>query len=287
MLDFLRRYQVPVGSAILLFLAGTLLSANANRAERVDPFARFVLEVVYPLQLGVTRMTAGVSHLWRGYVDLIAIRAEAEALRERVRTLEGELTRMAEVGAENLRLRRLLEIGPEVGDPLVAARVIGWDASSRDRTMTLDKGQRDGVVKGAAVLVPEGVVGHVFEASPSAARVLLISDHNSGVDALVERSRVRGIVQGRLNDCDLKYVKRGADVQAGDRLVTSGLDGIFPKGVLIGDVVQARTHKRGLFQTITVEPRVVFDRLEEVLVTTGSETEEPAADGPRDRAAWR
>jgi rod shape-determining protein MreC len=282
MLDFLRRYQVQVSSAILLFVAATLLSANANRAERVDPLARFVLEAVYPLQLGVTRMTEGVSHLWQGYVDLIGIRAEAEALRERVRTLEGELTRMAEVGAENLRLHRLLEIRPEVGHPLVAARVIGWGASTRDRTMTLDKGERDGVVKGAAVLVPEGVVGHVFETSPSAARVLLISDHNSGVDSLVERSRVRGIVQGQLSDCDLKYVKRGADVRAGDRLVTSGLDGIFPKGILIGDVVQVQTHERGLFQTITVEPRVVFDRLEEVLVTTGSGTDGPAADGSRD-----
>jgi rod shape-determining protein MreC len=126
------------------------------------------------------------------------------------------------------------------------------------------------VIKGAAVIVPEGVVGRVFQASAHAARVLLVSDRNSGVDAIVQRTRVHGIVQGRDNGCELKYVKRGSDVEVGDNVVTSGLDNIFPKGVLIGDVVQVARREQGLFQNIAIEPRVAFDRLEEVLVTTGA-----------------
>jgi len=285
MIDFLRRYQVLVSSGTLLLIATMLISANTRREERVDPLARLVLDAIYPLQLAVNQVTGGVSDIWQGYVDLVGARAEAEALRAHVGVLKGELTRLAEVEAANRRLRQLLKLRRVVGERLVAARVIGWDASARDRTITLDRGEQDGVVSGAAVLVPEGVVGHVFRVSRRAARVLLISDRNSGVDAIIQRSRVRGIVQGRQETCDLKYVKRGADVRQGDHVVTSGLDGIFPKGVLLGDVAQVKTPELGMFQTIVVLPRVAFDQLEEVLVTTGGEPEGPAEEPPASRDA--
>jgi rod shape-determining protein MreC len=269
MLDFLRRYQVPVSSGILLLLATMLISANARGPGRVDPLARVILSVVYPFQLAVSRVSGGVLGVWGNYVDLVGARAEADTLRERVRVLEGEVAGSAEVVAANRRLRDLLQFREGVDAELVAARVIGWDASGWDRTITLDKGSDDGVVEGAAVLVPEGVVGHVFRASGGAARVLLITDRNSGVDAVAQRSRVRGIVQGRQQDCELQYIKRGADISAGDRVVTSGLDGIFPIGVPLGVVASVRTPKKGLFQSIAIEPLVAFDRLEEVLVQTG------------------
>jgi rod shape-determining protein MreC len=283
MFDFLRRYQVLVSSGILLLLAAMLISANDRREERVDPFGRFVLEAIYPLQLVVSQITGGGYSIWHNYVQLVGVRAEADALRARVAVLEGELTSLAEVEAANLRLRRLLEFRRTIDERLVAARVIGSDASARERTITLDKGERDGVARGAAVLVPEGVVGHVFSTSPGAARVLLISDRNSGVDTIVQRTRVRGIAEGGEGVCNLKYVKRGADVREGDHVVTSGLDGIFPKGVLLGDVVQVDTPKQGMFQTIVIEPRVVFDQLEEVLVTTRQKPDqqiEPSTERP-------
>jgi rod shape-determining protein MreC len=268
MLDFLRRYQVPISSGVLLVLAAMLVSANAGGGQRTDPLSRVVLEAIYPFQLAVTGTAAEVTKVWNGYLNLVGARAEADGLRARVRSLEGDLTRVAEIEAANRRLRRLLRFRRTLETPVVAARVISWDAGG-DRTVTLDKGERDGVVKGAAVIVPEGIVGHVFRTSAHSARVLLISDRNSGIDAVVQRSRVRGIVQGREDGCELKYIKRGADVEIGDSVVTSGLDKIFPKGVLIGDVVRVMRRERGLFQSIVVEPRVAFERLEEVLVTTG------------------
>src|SRR6185295_8603260 len=148
--------------------------------------------------------------------------------------------------------------------------VIGRDATRLSRTILIGRGETDGVVRGAAVLAPQGVVGHVFQTSPHAARVLLVSDHNSGVDALVQRTRARGIVQGTVDaGCALKYVKRTEDVQVGDELVTSGLDGIFPKGLPIGAVTSVDKRGQGLFQHAEVAPRVEFDQLEEVLVTRG------------------
>jgi rod shape-determining protein MreC len=138
------------------------------------------------------------------------------------------------------------------------------------------------------VLVPEGIVGQVFLVSGNAARILLVSDHNSGVDALVQRSRARGIVQGTVDGgCGLKYVKRTEDLQVGDAVITSGADGIFPKGLPIGRVTSVDKRGRGLFQSAEVQPRVDFEQLEEVLVTRGAvtATEPRPGDGSTGSAA--
>ena len=139
-------------------------------------------------------------------------------------------------------------------------------------------------MRGAAALAPQGIVGQVFLASRHAARVLLVTDHNSGVDALVQRTRARGIVQGTVDaGCVLNYVKRTEDVQVGDALVSSGLDGIFPKGMPIGRVVAIDKRGQGLFQSAEVAPDVDLERLEEVLVTRGPVTSvEPAPGAPGD-----
>src|SRR5207247_9702217 len=153
---------------------------------------------------------------------------------------------------------------------LLTARVIGRDATGLARTLTIDRGESAGVARGAAALAPAGVVGQVFLVSRHAARVLLVSDHNSGVDVLVQRTRARGIVQGTIEaGCVLKYVKRTEDVQVGDELVTSGMDGIFPKGLPVGRVVAIDKRGQGLFQSAEVAPRVDVDQLEEILVTRG------------------
>jgi rod shape-determining protein MreC len=159
--------------------------------------------------------------------------------------------------------------------------VIGRDATGLARTLVIDRGEADGITKGAAALAPEGIVGQVFLASAHAARVLLIADHNSGVDALVQRTRARGIVQGTAEGgCGLKYVKRTEDVQVGDTVVTSGLDGVFPKGVPIGHVVAVDKQGQGLFQYAEVAPRVDFGQLEELLVSRGAFAAPDLPDAP-------
>jgi rod shape-determining protein MreC len=133
--------------------------------------------------------------------------------------------------------------------------------------LTLDRGERDHVRRGMAVLAPQGVVGQIAEASYAAARVVLLTDHNSGIDAIVQRSRARGIVQGGTDgSCYMNYLSRDADIAVGDRVLTSGLDGIFPKGVVIGEVVELSRSYNGLLQSAVVRPGVALDQLEEVLV---------------------
>ena len=149
----------------------------------------------------------------------------------------------------------------------MTASIIANSGSSWFKSCLLDKGSADGVRKGMAVVTPLGVVGQVVAVTARTAKVLLLADPNNGVDVLVQRTRARGIVSGSLdNGTILKYVKRSEDIQEGDRLVTSGFDGVFPKGIVVGTVIKARKQTLGLFQHIEVMPAVSLARTEEVLI---------------------
>jgi rod shape-determining protein MreC len=272
-LEFFRRNRVLLASALCLVLAASLAVRTGSGRTRSDGLGRFFLWVMAPLQSATAGAGRALSGTWQGFVDLWHARDENLRLRDESRTLREELERLTEVELENERLRRLLDFRQGLRGDLLTARVIGHDATGLARTLTVDRGESDGVTRGAAALAPEGIVGQVFLASSHAARILLVSDHNSGVDALVQRSRARGIVQGTVDGgCVLKYVKRTDDVQVGDLLVTSGIDGIFPKGLPVGRVVAVDKRGRGLFQHAEVQPHVDVDALEEVLLTQGPVT---------------
>ena len=280
-MDFIRRNRVFLTSAACLLLAAGLAFRTGRQQTRADRLGRFFLELMAPLQRSTAAVDRAVVSAWRSVVELVGARNENVVLRVRIQQLEQEVDRRSELDIENARLRGLLDFRRTLQGEILTARIIGRDATGMSRTLVIDRGEEDGVVKGAAALAPEGAVGQIFLASRHAARILLISDHNSGVDSLVERTRARGIVQGTVDGgCGLKYVKRTEDVQVGDTVVTSGLDGIFPKGLPIGRVVSVDKRGQGLFQSAEVAPRVDFDRLEEVLVARGSFTllqEAPAA----------
>jgi rod shape-determining protein MreC len=269
-LNFLRRNRLLLASGFCLVLAVGLVMTTGRDRGRGDLLARMLLEGLAPLQRASASVGGVFTRTWHGIGDIFHARTENIELRTQVRGLQEKLDGLGEIEIENARLRRLLDFRERLVGNLVTARVIGYDATGLARTLVIDRGESDGVAKGAAVLVPEGVVGQVFIVSSNAARVLLVSDHNSGVDAVVQRSRVRGIVQGTLEGgCQLKYVKRTDDLQVGDLLVTSGLDGIFPKGLPIGEIASIDRRGQGLFQAAEVRPRFAQRDLEEVLVTRG------------------
>lgn len=270
MIEFLRRNRVLATAALFLALAaGLVLGAGADRL-RNDRLGRLFLEALAPFQRAGSAASRALDGTWQEIVGLIQARDEVVALRARLRTAERNVVRLEEIELENQRLRTLLAFREGLVGDLLAARVIGHDATGLARTLTLDRGESDGVQKGAAVLAPDGIVGHVFLVSAHAARVLLIVDHNSGVDAIVQRTRARGIVEGTVDGrCGLKFVKRTEDLQVGDLVVTSGLDGVFPRSLPVGTIVAVDKKGQGLFQYATVQPTVDFDHLEEVLVTLG------------------
>jgi len=160
---------------------------------------------------------------------------------------------------------------------MIGAEVIGRDPSFWFKSVMIDKGERDGVKKGMAVISPRGVIGQVLKIAPHYATVLLITDYNSAVDCVVERSRAKAIVEGKgENRCQLKYLLRAEEVAVGDVVITSGLGGNFPKGLMVGEVKKVDKKGHGVFQYAELVPSVDMTRLEEVFVVMEQEPLQPA-----------
>ena len=266
-MEFVRRNRILLTSGGLLLVSLLLFSVSIRSQSYRDPVGRVLLDALAPFQVVFSAIGRSTGRLWSGYVDLVDAQRDKQRLQERVAGLESELLRLNELERENARLAELLAFRARLQGTAYGAHVIGRDPGPLSKTLTIDRGERDHVHRGMAVLAPQGVVGQVVEASQTAARVVLLTDHNSGIDALVQRSRARGIVQGDTDgSCNMNYLNRDADVVVGDSVLTSGLDGIFPKGVVIGEVVEVSRRHNGLLQAATVRPSVALDRLEEVLV---------------------
>lgn len=267
MREFLSKHQVVLSCGFFLLLSLSLTAINTRAPYRVDPVGVLLLEILHPFQLGITAVHREVGRFWGGYIALWSLRQQNEELRRRIEAMEKIAQRAVELDLANQRLGKLLALHQDLGGMGVAARVVGHSPVAWVRTVVLDKGGQQGIAKGMAVLTPEGVLGKVISLSPHAAQVLLVSDPNSGADVLVQRSRVRGIVAGTLDgSCLLKYIQRGDDIKVGDVVITSGLDGIFPKGQLIGTVVRVATTDSRMFQDVEVKLSAELDKVEEVLV---------------------
>ncbi len=257
-------------SALFLVLLGgavAMLFSRADRQTESHSLQRGLLELSGPFQKGMTRGAGFFEGLWQHYLHLVDLEEENRLLREIIEEMQQERVQLLEFRGENDRLRSLLGFKQGFQKPLLPAEIIAKDLSGWFQTAVIDRGTRDGIEEGMAVVSVQGIVGQVMESSKSFSRVLLITDPNNSVAALVQRSRARGVVVGNGHQlCRLKYLHRSEDVLPGDLVLASGLDGVYPKGVLIGTIIKAETRDPELFQRVAVQPSVDFRRLEEVLV---------------------
>lgn len=254
---------------ILVFLSVFLyiFSLNFRPPDRMDVLQRMVVESLTPVIEYVKRSTGFVEHIVKEYIWLRQINHENEALKERVVALEQKLADYQEASIENLRLRRLLDFKSTIHAETIAAQVVLHDLTGWFQTLVVDKGFQDQVAQDMAVVNDEGVVGRILDVSDRYARVLLITDTSSSVDALIQRNRVRGVLSGKdANGCVLKYVRSNLDVQVGDLIISSGKDGVFPKGLRLGVVQGIFKDPVDLFQKIEVKPLVRLSALEELLI---------------------
>lgn len=266
MLELLKKYRTPLMAGFLILVALLVYSANLRQGERTTSFERLVLQVTAPLQ-GVTGAAWRVVRRFvSDYFLLVGTKRENERLLDENRRLQGELNKMEEVRLSNERLERLLALKEETNLPAVLAQVIAEDASSWFRTLVINKGKADGLEEGLPVVVAEGAVGRILSCAAHQSRVLLVTDASSGVAAIVQRNRTRGVARGRGDLLTLDYAVRQADIEAGDHIVTSGMGGVFPKGLPIGQVIRVKPEAYGLFLSVEIAPYVDFDHLEEVLV---------------------
>lgn len=228
---------------------------------------KFGLEIIGPLQTAVTKITNYTGSIWKNYIALVHVRQENEQLRMELQQYKAANIEYREARATNMRLQKLLELKESLPPPTLTAEIIGQDPSLWFRTLTINRGSSDGVQKGMPVVTVEGVVGQVLTSSPNYSKVLLATDPNSAIDVLTQRTRVQGIVKGLGRDAyALNYVLKSALVDEGDFILTSGLGGVFPKGLIVGTVSKVKKTRRGMFQEIEVKPAVDFTQLEHLII---------------------
>lgn len=256
-----------------LFCCSLFLTAYSSKHPQVARAGYILIAEVYrPFQLLVKLVSSRTSDLWYGYLYLVNVQEENSELRKKLQHLETEIVQLREVQAENVRISKILGFVNESHLKGTVGRIIGYSPSDWLRTVVVNKGSSEGVETGMAVVERGGVVGQVIEVSLHTARVILANDVTSGVDALVQESRARGVISGGPKGRYIfKYVAREQDVKVGDRVVTSGIGGVYPHGLLLGVVVDIKRNSAGLFQEIEVEPAVDFQRLEEVFIVSGKE----------------
>ena len=272
-----RRYSLPIFIVLLLLFALVLMSLRTKQRKGVELFDALLMEISFPFQKAATLVIKTVQGTFQHYVFLVNLERENRMLKEKIAQLQEENHRMNEIKLANERLRQLLQFREKNSPSMIGAEVIGRDPSFWFKSVMIDKGERDGVKKGMAVISPTGVIGQVLKIAPHYATVLLITDYNSAVDCVVERSRAKAIVEGKgENRCQLKYLLRAEEVAVGDVVITSGLGGNFPKGLMVGEVKKVDKKGHGVFQYAELVPSVDMTRLEEVFVVMEQEPLQPA-----------
>ena len=261
-----KKMVLIVGVIVLIAVNIIVLSINSRRYTTFG-LERVAISFISPFQELVTRTIGFTKDIWHHYFALVTVARENDVLISRLNQATEKNNMLQETELANDRLRNLLDFQKSITELVVAAEVIGKDPSAWFKTVIIDKGKADGLTKGLPVVMPQGIVGQVIEVANHYAKVMLIIDRNSAVDALVQRTRARGVVKGESTEqLRLAYVLRKKDVQIGDIVVSSGLDGIYPKGLRIGLVAEAIKHEADIFHEVSITPFVNFEKLEEVLV---------------------
>ncbi len=250
---------------LLLTLILILIVSVVGRQEFNAPH-KFALEVLGSAQQGISRVSASLSEVWQKYSELLRVREENLRLREELQKYKAINNEYREAVATNVRLAKLLAMKETLPAPTLTAEIIGMDPSQWFKTVIIDRGSSDGVQAGMPATTVDGVVGQVVNASPHFAKILLANDPNSAIDALIQRTRVQGIVKGNGAAYYMDYVLKNSDVQKGDTIVTSGIGGVFPKGIPLGTVSHVEKTRRGMFQKIEIEPSTDFSELEYIII---------------------
>jgi rod shape-determining protein MreC len=267
-----RNSRLLLGALVLAHLVA--ISRQVDGGGGASLLERLVFAALSPFQRGAGGLVRSVSDTWRGYVDLRGVREENRRLNERLRVVETLLQERQHQARESERLRDLLELRQILPLESVVAEIVTREGVPWFRSIVVNKGRDNGVELEAPVISPSGVVGRVIEVGPMAAKVQLLLDGASGVGVRIERSRVTGVVSGPVDldagstDLVMKYVPALAEISVGDVVVTSGLDRVFPKGLVVGRV-RSVGPGAGLFKEILVAPSARFGEIEEVLILRG------------------
>jgi rod shape-determining protein MreC len=261
------RYRTPLLLILTLLLVFTVLSLSLKSSPALRKVQGLVVSMTAPGLEGLEYVGRSAKQLWLGYFYLVGVRRQNAELQRQLEEYKQREVQFQEAEQALTRLETLLDLKRQVALPVIGARVIAYDPTLWSRSAIINQGKAQGVKEGLPVLAPQGIVGRIVGIYPEYSKVMLIVDRKSSADAMVQRTRIRGMLKGKGgNRCSLEFVPKSADVQVGDLVLASGLVGLYPKGLVFGKVTAANKKNPGVFQEIEVSPNVDLSTLEEVLV---------------------
>lgn len=276
MADFVRRNSLSIVCVFLLLASFQLMSLSVANPKLARSGVKLVDSLLFPMQKAYHEVAESTKYVWNRYISLINVEEQRDTLLSQVNELEARNSRLMEFENENKLLRKILKFTEETEHRGVIASVIGRDPSNWVKTILIDRGSSSGLKEGLPVVDGNALVGKTISVTKDSSRVLLLSDNTSAIDAIVQNSRAWGIAEGNISSqmLSLRYVEKlkESEVKVGDRVISSGVDGVYPKGILIGVVEKVTQTTTGLFQDIKLKPSVDFSRLESVMVIVPQKT---------------
>lgn len=287
MIKYLKEYRFYIILFVFLLIPVIAIDTSTRKPRDYRLYDKAIVAITGPIQTGISWTLEEMVAFFQNYIYLWNTRQDNLALTDENRRLLNLIASLRETGRENERLRKLLQYEEKFQLNTVVARVIAKDVSSEFRAIRINRGSNSGIRKGMAVVTDEGIVGRILRTTGNTADVVTVLDLLSAVDVIVERSRARGVVEGMTDDvAQLRFVLRTDDITPGDILISSGLGGTFPKGLIVGSVSKVDRKPYGITQDVEVRPSVDFSRLEEVMIITSAETEPVlAASAPASKEA--
>lgn len=258
-------YLIMASAALIIF---SYTGLRLGSISLLSPLESALLDSAGYLQKVFSSPINSVKGFWSSYAVLRDVKQENAALKDRIANLQRQLNEYREALIANARYRQLLNLKKKNRFKSVVANVVGLDLAPWSATLIIDQGRNSGIRPGMPAMAGPGIIGKVIESGLGFSRIMLVSDYSNAVAAMVQRNRVRGILKGAGHGgCILAYVEKGIDVEVGDQIITSGTDGVFPKGFLLGEVLSvSQGPAADLFQDITVKPVMDLGKIEEVMV---------------------
>lgn len=250
------------------------VSKRQYTVDQTTIFENLMVETFAPIQKMVTFLQSKTNAVFENYVANINASKQNKVLEKKMAELEGKVFNFHEMELENSRLKNLMEFSSDTPHKKVLAQVVAWDSSSDFQTLRINKGKKDGISLQSTVVTAKGLVGYVYRITSQFSDVLTILDPNNRTDALIQRTRSHGVLEGYSGGRTLmKYVTRSEPVILGDVVLTSGLGNVYPKGIRIGSVARIERESYGITQHVEIIPSVDFSRLEEVMVLVSTNDE--------------
>ena len=272
MLKFISTFRLQF-LIIATFIGLFMLMSQTHTNEGTSRFQSVVQTLTYPLQASVNSVASTFKNLWNSYISLIDVNEENKLLRQQLLDIEEKMNQHIENSVQFLRLRNQLLFASKKITDKIFAEIIGESADNNHDISLINRGSNQLVQRNYIVLRKEGLVGRIQSVSPFQSSVQLITDHRSRVSSLIQRNRIRGLIYGTHKGLEMRQINQHANIKIGDRVISSGLGGLYPKGLLIGWVKEIRHQKHELFKTAILDSAVDFNQIEEVFVIVPSKTD--------------